>query len=70
MAVSATPISSDLILVNDVDGTKTKNRYFKYVKSSAVDADVFSVGESLIALQEPVNVAIQRRNVVELEEEI
>jgi len=69
MAVSATPISSELILVNDVDGTKTQNRYFRSVRSAATDDAVFSVAQSIVSLQTPVNVAVQRRNIVELEEQ-
>lgn len=69
MAISVTPISSELILVNDVDGTKTKKRSYKSIRSAATDDDVFSVAQSLVALQAPDNVAIQRRSVVELEDE-
>lgn len=69
MAISVTPIASELILINDVDGTKTKKRYYKSIRSAATDDEVFSVAQSLVDLQAPANVAIQRRTVVELEDE-
>lgn len=70
MAVTTTHILSELILVNDVDGTKTVSRTLKNIKIAAVDADVYSAAQSLISLQEPINLMIQRRNVMELEEEV
>lgn len=74
MAVTATAISSDLVLVMD-NGTGASgqplsvNRVFRNVKTAASNDDVYSVAESILGLQSKTNNAIQRRNLVELEEE-
>lgn len=72
MAVTATSLTSDLILVMD-DGigasgqALSKNRSFRNVKTSASDEDVYLVAQTLIGLQSQVNNSVQRRNTVELE---
>jgi hypothetical protein len=73
MAVTATSVTSDLVLVMDnglgASGqTLTQNRTYKNVKTSAADADVFAVAETLLGLQSQTNIAIQRKNTDELEE--
>ncbi len=74
MAVTATSLTTDLILVMD-DGVGasgqplSKNRIFKNVKTSASNDDVYAVAQTLIGLQSKTNNAIQRRNTVELESE-
>lgn len=73
MAITTTPVGSELILVMDngvgASGQQlVKNRIYTDVKSSAVDADLYSVAQSLLGLQEKTNVAIQRRNLVEIQD--
>jgi hypothetical protein len=73
MAVTATSITSDLVLVMDnglgASGQAlTQNRTYKNVKTSATDADVYAVAETLIGLQSKTNIAIQRKNTDELED--
>lgn len=74
MAITATAVTSDLILVMD-NGTGTsgqalsQNRIYKNVKTNAADADVYAVAQALIALQSKTCNAIQRRNVDEIENE-
>jgi len=72
MAVTATSLTSDLILVmdNGVGGSGQAlsiNRTFKNVKVAATDTDVYSVAQTLLGLQSKTNNFIQRRNTVELE---
>lgn len=74
MAVTATAISSDLVLVMDngigASGQPLSvNRVFRNVKSAASNDDVYAVAQTLVGLQSKTNNAIQRRNLVELEEE-
>lgn len=72
MAVTATSLTSDLILVMD-NGVGSSgqalsiNRTFKNVKVAATDADVYSVAQTLLGLQTKTNNAIERRNTVQLE---
>lgn len=72
MAVTATPLTSDLILVMD-NGVGSSgqalsiNRTFKNVKVAATDQNVYDVAQTLLGLQTKTNNAIQRRNSVELE---
>ncbi|MEA1960477.1 MAG: DUF1659 domain-containing protein [Bacillota bacterium] len=74
MAVTATSLSSDLVLEMD-NGTGAsgqqlvKNRTYKNVKTSAVNDDVYAIAQSLIGLQDKSNLAIQRKDTVELESE-
>lgn len=72
MAVSASALTTDLILVMDNGlGSSgqplTQNRIYKNVKTSAADEDVYSVAQSLIGLQSKTSNAVQRRNTLELE---
>lgn len=71
MAVTATPVSSDLILVMD-NGIGSSgqalmiNRAIRDVKPAAVHADVYDVAQAIIGLQSKTNIAIQRRDYNEL----
>jgi len=72
MAVTATSLTSDLILVMDngvgASGQALSiNRTFKNVKVAATNDDVYSVAQTLLGLQSKTNNSIQRRNVSELE---
>lgn len=72
MAVTATPLSSDLVLVMD-NGTGAGGqqlsikRTFKSVKSAASNADLYAVAQDILGLQAKTNLAIQRQDTVELE---
>lgn len=72
MAVTTTPLSSDLVLVMD-NGTGASGqqlsikRTFKSVKSAASNADLYAVAQDILGLQEKTNLAIQRQDTVELE---
>ena len=71
MAVSSNIVSTDLVLVMDngigASGQQLfKNRSFKKVKPDAVNDDIYAVAEALLGLQTKTNVAIQRRDIVEL----
>ena len=71
MAVTPIAVCRDLILVMDngigASGQPlTINRTFKNVKNSALDDDINTVAQTLIALQDSSNVAVQRRDVYEL----
>jgi len=68
MAIVKTPLSSELVQVLQ-DGSKSIKRYFKYVKTAAADADVFSVSESIEGLQSKTLDYVQRRDVAELEDD-
>lgn len=72
MAVTATSLTSDLILVMDngigASGQAlSQNRTYKNVKIAATDQDIYDVAQTLIGLQSKTNNAIQRRNTVEIE---
>ena len=72
MAVTATSLTSDLILVMDngigASGQPlSKNRTYKNIKVDALDEDIYAVAQTLIGLQSRSNNFIQRRNTVELE---
>lgn len=74
MAIVATPLTSDLVLVMDngvgASGQSlSQNRTYKNVKITATDADVYAVGQVLIGLQSKTANAIQRKNTAELESE-
>ncbi|MEQ8235196.1 MAG: DUF1659 domain-containing protein [Syntrophomonadaceae bacterium] len=72
MAVTATSLTSDLILVMD-NGVGSSgqalsiNRTFKNVKVAATDQNVYDVAQTLLGLQSGTNNSIQRRNTNELE---
>ncbi|MDD4172065.1 MAG: DUF1659 domain-containing protein [Syntrophomonas sp.] len=72
MAVTATSLATDLVLVMDngigASGQAlSKNRTYKNIKIAATDEDVYAVAQTLIGLQSRTNNFIQRRNTVELE---
>jgi hypothetical protein len=74
MAITPIAVSRDLILVMDngigASGQPlTINRTYKYVKSSALDEDIYAVAQALIGLQESENIAVQRRDIFELASE-
>ncbi|MDD4802087.1 MAG: DUF1659 domain-containing protein [Syntrophomonas sp.] len=73
MAITATPIATDLVLVLDngvgASGQAlTKSRKYGDVKTSAVNDDIYSVGQSISGLQTKSLVAIQRKDTVEIED--
>ncbi len=72
MAVTATSLATDLVLVMDngigASGQAlSKNRTYKNIKIAATDEDVYAVAQTLIGLQSRTNNFIQRRNTVEIE---
>lgn len=72
MAVTATSLATDLVLVMDngigASGQAlSQNRTFRSIKVNATDDDVYALAETLIGLQSKTNNFIQRRNTVELE---
>ncbi len=74
MAVNAIQLATDLILVMDngvgASGQQlTINRTYKDVKPNASNADIYSVANHLISLQESANLGIQRRDILELKQE-
>ncbi|HBK52335.1 MAG TPA: hypothetical protein DDZ44_00155 [Syntrophomonas wolfei] len=74
MAVTATSLATDLVLVMDngigASGQAlSQNRTFRSIKVSATDDDVYALAQTLIGLQSKTNNFIQRRNTVELESE-
>lgn len=73
MAITTTPVGSELILVMDngvgASGQQlVKNRIYADVRSGAADADLYSAAQSLLGLQEKTNVAVQRRNLIEIQD--
>lgn len=72
MAVTATSLTSDLILVMDngigASGQALSlNRTYRNVKPEATDQNIYDVAQALIGLQSKTNNSIQRRNTVEIE---
>ncbi len=72
MAVTATSLTSDLILVMDngigASGQALSlNRTYRNVKPEATDQNIYDVAQTLIGLQSKTNNSIQRRNTVEIE---
>ncbi|NLW90782.1 MAG: DUF1659 domain-containing protein [Syntrophomonadaceae bacterium] len=73
MAISSTPLGADMILVMDngigASGQQlVKNRVYSDVRSDATDDDLYSVAQSLLGLQEQTALAVQRRNLVEIQD--
>lgn len=71
MAITSNQVGSELILVMDnglgASGQQlVKNRIYSDVRSAAADTDVYSVAQSLLGLQSKTNLAVQRRNLVEI----
>lgn len=74
MAIVATPVASDLVLVMDAGLDEfgrqvTRKRQYGNLKNSASDEDVFEAAEGIISLHESACLAVQRVNTVELTEE-
>lgn len=68
MAVTATPLSSNLlVLVTNDDATGNLTRKFADIKSDAADQDVYDVGTALAGLQTRTLSAINRTKVYEIE---
>lgn len=73
MAITTTPIGSELVLVMDngigaAGQQLVKNRIYSDIRSAAADADLFSVAQSLLSLQEKTSLGVQRRNLVEIQD--
>lgn len=73
MAVSTSPVTSDLVLIMDngvgASGqTLTVNRKFSYVKTAATNEDVYSVADSITAVQDKTRLAVRRVDTVEIEQ--
>lgn len=73
MAITTNPVSSELILVMDngigaAGQQLVKNRIYPDVRSAAADADLYSVAQSLLGLQDKSSLAVQRRNLVEIQD--
>lgn len=74
MAVITTPVASDLVMVMD-NGTGasgqalSKSHIYKDIKSAADNADIYDVAATITGLQDKTVLSIQRRNIVELENE-
>jgi hypothetical protein len=67
MAVTTTPLSSNLIvLVNNDDASGNLSRKYADLKTDAADQDVFDVGTTLGSLQSRVVSAINRTQVYEI----
>lgn len=71
MAVTSTPVSTDLVLVMNY-GTSasgkllSKDRVFKSINPLANNENLYSAAQELLSLQEKANLSIQRRDVAEL----
>ena len=71
MAVNSSIVSTDLVLVMDngigAAGQQLfKNRSFKKVKPEAANEDIYAIAQDLLGLQDKTNVAVQRRDIVEI----
>lgn len=71
MAVISVPVSSSLVLVldygvNSAGKTLTKERVFKSVDPASNSENVYAAAQVFLGLQEKPNIAVQRRDVVEL----
>lgn len=71
MAVTPTTIAVDLALVMENGNSGSGQplfitRTFKRVKPNAANDDIYAVADALLGLQTKTNVAIQRRDIVEL----
>lgn len=72
MPVNTIPVATDLILVLDngigSSGQQLiQNRIYKNVKPDADNDKLYSVAETLVGLQNKTKLAIQRRDIVEIE---
>ncbi|HQE23289.1 MAG TPA: DUF1659 domain-containing protein [Syntrophomonadaceae bacterium] len=71
MAVTATPINSELVLLLDngigASGRQlTRNRSYADVKPEAANDNVYQVAQVLIGLQSRTALAVRRQDTVEL----
>ena len=71
MAVTTTPVNSELVLVLDngigASGQQLiRNRAYGDVKSEALDEDVYQVAQVIINLQDRDVLAVHRQDTVEL----
>lgn len=70
MAITTTPVASELVIVLD-DGTGNDvSRRYSDVKPAATDADVYDVANGtagLVTLQTKTLLSVQRRNTIEIE---
>ncbi len=71
MAVTPSTIAVDLALVMENGNSGSGQplfitRTFKRVKPNAANDDIYTVADALLGLQTKTNVAIQRRDIVEL----
>lgn len=73
MAVSTSPVSSDLILIMDngigASGQPlTKARKYSKVKTAATNEDIYAVADSLTGLQSKTRLAVRRQDTIEIEQ--
>lgn len=73
MAVTATPLTSELLLIMDngigASGQQlTKTRTINYLKTTANAEDIYSVAQGILSLQDKTNLSIQRSDASELVE--
>lgn len=71
MAVTPSMVAVDLALVMDNSNSGPGQpvfitRTYKKVKTDAANADIYAVAQALLGLQTETNIAIQRRDIVEL----
>ncbi len=72
MAITTTPLGSDLVLIMD-NGTNasgkplTKSRKYPDVKTGAINDDLYSVATSITGLQAKSLVSIQRQDTIEIQ---
>lgn len=72
MPVNTIPVATDLILILD-NGISTsgqpltRNRIYKNIKTDADNDQIYSVAEALASLQSRKKLAVQRRDIVEIE---
>ncbi len=74
MAVTSTPISSELVLVMDYGTNSTgkqqsKERSFKSLDPDSSGDNVYAAAQIILALHEKNHLSIQRRDLVELSEQ-
>jgi hypothetical protein len=72
MAVTTSPVSSDLVLVmdNGVGSSGqplTKARKYSKVKTAASNEDIYAVADSLTDLQSKARIAVRRQDTIEIE---
>lgn len=73
MAITTSPVTSDLVLIMDngvgsSGQALTVNRKFSKVKTTASNEDVFAVADSITAIQDKTRLAVRRMDTVEIEQ--